>query len=226
MGVEYANGWQGQNMYFDLLHSVGGMPIFNSENHLIPDRFARPTPPNHVRNVLWQAAIHGEGASTTWVWERTFDARSDFAGSIMHRPACVDAHNRTGLDLLRLGREVNALQTAVGRVAIIYSRASLHYNPECERVLLRAYEALNFAEKIEFIDRQLASGTPTYAAIVAAGTTHLPACLGGLRDYQAGGAGSHRRSRRPGPDDYGRPWPSPSSPTSPLMRRFHGAGML
>ncbi len=217
MGVEYANGWQGQNMYFDLLHSVGGMPIFNSENHLIPDRFARPTPPNHVRNVLWQAAIHGEGASTTWVWERTFDARSDFAGSIMHRPACVDAHNRTGLDLLRLGREVNALQTAVGRVAIIYSRASLHYNPECERVLLRAYEALNFAgEKIEFItDRQLASGkAPTYAAIVAAGTTHLPAsALEGLRDYQAGGG----RIITVGPDalgrdDYGRSVAEPIEP--------------
>jgi hypothetical protein len=112
---------------------------------------------------------------------------------------------------------VSALQTAVGRVAIIYSRASLHYNPECERVLLRAYEALNFAgEKIEFItDRQLASGkAPTYAAIVAAGTTHLPAsALEGLRDYQAGGG----RIITVGPDalgrdDYGRSVAEPIEP--------------
>ncbi len=217
MGLEYANGWQSQNMYFDLLHSVGGMPIFNSENHLIPDRFSRPTPSNHVRNVLWQAAIHGEGASTTWVWERSFDDRSDFAGSIMHRPACVEAHNRTGLDLLRLGREVNAFQTAPARIAIVYSRASLHYNPECERILLRAYEALNFTgEKIEFVtDRQLASGkAPSYAAIVAAGMTHLPAAaLEGLRAYQAGGGhiitiGADALGR----DDYGRPVAEPIEP--------------
>lgn len=208
-GSDYANGWQGQNMYFDLLHSLGGLPIFNSENHLIVDRDFQPVPPDHVRNVLWQAAIHGEGASTTWVWERTFDDRSDFAGSIMHRPACVEAHNRTGLDLLRLGREVHAFQQAPARVALIYSRAALHYNPDCERTLLRAYEALNFTgEKIEFItDRQLSAGkAPQYALIVAAGMTHLPMeALEGLRQYQAGGG----RIVTIGPDalaldDYGR----------------------
>lgn len=186
---QYANGWQGENMFFDLLRSIAGQPIYNSENHVIPDRDLEWVDPNHIRNIIWQSAIHGEGASTMWVWERTFDPGSDFAGSIMHRPACAEAHGRTGLDLLRLGREVNAFQTAPARVALVYSIASLVYSADSERILGRTYEALNFTgEKLDFItERQLAAGKASqYELVVAAGVTHLPAdAYEGLRRYLA-----------------------------------------
>lgn len=219
-GGRYANDWLSQNMYFDLLRSMGGMPIFNSENHLIVDREARRVPPAHIRNVLWQAAIHGEGASTTWVWERTYADHSDFTGSIMHRPACVEAHSRTGLDLLRLGREINAFQTAPARVAIIYSKASLHYNPDCERTTLRAYEALNFTgEKIDFItERQLAEDQDIrYELILAPRVTHLPhEAHAGLRGYLRDGGRLVCIGGTPALGEYGEPISEPVVPTSEI----------
>lgn len=175
---EWANGWQAQNMHFDLQRSCCGQPIFNSENHVIADRDLAPIPGVHIQNVLWQGAIHGQGASTMWVWERTFDPRSDFAGSIMHRPECADAHGRVALDLMRLAPEVTAFQKAPARIAVVYSIASLVYGgQESERQLQRVYRALNFlGEKLDFItEKQLAAGRAgSYEVIVAAGVTHLP----------------------------------------------------
>jgi hypothetical protein len=175
---DWASSWQPENMHFDLQRSCCGKPIFNSENHVIIDRDLQPVPGVHVRNVLWQAAVHGEGASTMWVWERTFDDRSDFAGSIMHRPDCADAHGRVALDLMRLAPEVTALQQAPARIAVIYSIASLVYGgTDSEAQLSRVYRALNFlGEKLDFItERQLAAGKAgRYKVIVAPGITHLP----------------------------------------------------
>jgi len=207
---EYASGWIGENAYFDLLRSVKAQPIFNSENHVIPDRDTGPVPPEPIRNIIWQSAIHGEGASTMWVWERASDPKSDFSGSIMHRPACVEAHGRTGLDLLRLGKEVNAFRTAPARVAIVYSIASLNNNGDYERLLYRVYEALCFTgEKIDFItEKQLARGKAAqYALIFAPGVTCLPAdAYAGLGAYVAGGGNLVTVGERClATDDYGRP---------------------
>ncbi|OIN98564.1 hypothetical protein AUJ67_08280 [Candidatus Desantisbacteria bacterium CG1_02_49_89] len=69
---EYCSGWQVENMAYDLQRSVADKPVFNSENHLIMDRDFGYIPSAHVRNVLWQGAIHGQGATTIWVWERTY----------------------------------------------------------------------------------------------------------------------------------------------------------
>jgi hypothetical protein len=176
-GDTWASGWQGENMFFDLLRSCRAQPIFNSENHVILDRDLADIPAVHLRNVIWQSAVHGEGASTMWVWERTFDDRSDFAGSIMHRPACAEAHGRTALDLMRLAPEVTGIEQAPARVALVYSIASLVYNPAYQGLLDRVYRALNFTgEKIDFItERRLAAGGASqYDAIFAPGVTHLP----------------------------------------------------
>ncbi|MGA2662059.1 MAG: beta-galactosidase, partial [Verrucomicrobiota bacterium] len=83
---EFARGWQLNAMGHDLQRSVLDAPVFNTENHLIEDRDTRYVPAAHVRAALWQAAVHGQSATAIWVWERTFDPKSDFAGSIMHRP--------------------------------------------------------------------------------------------------------------------------------------------
>src|SRR5205823_4354244 len=84
-GGGWAYDWIGQEMYYDLLNSFGGQPVFNSENHLIPDG----TPPGHLsmhhtRCALWQAALHHQGATTIWVWEEAVDPA--LAGSIYFRP--------------------------------------------------------------------------------------------------------------------------------------------
>jgi hypothetical protein len=171
-----ANGWLGENRYYDLLRSMRGQPSFNSENHVIPDRDWRPEPGAHMRNLVWQGAIHGQGASTVWVWERTYDNNSDFAGSIMHRPAFCDAHGRAALDLMRLAPEVVALQDHPARVALVYSICSQVWNERYAAAVGAAYQALTFlGEKVDFVTAgQLAQGAALrYQAVILPGVTHL-----------------------------------------------------
>jgi len=208
----WASGWQGENMFFDLLRSCRGQPIFNSENHVIIDRDQERVPAVHIRNIMWQAAVHGQGASTMWVWERTFDPHSSLAGSIMHRPACAEAHGRTALDLMRLAPQVTALQRAPARVALVYSIASLIYNSEYPRLLSQVYRALNFTgEKIDFItERQLAAGKARqYRMIFAPGVTHLPAdALRGLVRFAERGTVVTKGEGCLAHDDLDRPAPT------------------
>lgn len=149
---EWANSWQLENMAYDLQRSVADKPIFNSENHLIKDRDFGFIPKTHIRNVLWQGAIHGQSATTIWVWERTFDKKSDFAGSIMHRPLCAAEVGYTNLDLLRLSQEVTAIQNVRPQIGLLYSTASIVYSESHLLTLAKTYEALNFSGvKVGFI---------------------------------------------------------------------------
>ena len=142
-GDHYAAGWLGQAVYYDLQYSVRHVPIFNTENHIIRDREQRLIPPEHTDCALWQGAIHGQGATTIWVWERTYDRRSDFEGSILHRPENVIAVGHCGLDLMRLAPEVNALQKAARPVAILYGLTSQIWSDRAHEAMLKAYEALD-----------------------------------------------------------------------------------
>lgn len=157
-GGEFAQGWQLNAMGHDLQRSVLDAPVFNSENHLIPDRDTRPVPPEHIYTALWQAAAHGQSANTIWVWERAFDPNSDFAGSIMHRPACAEAVGRVNLDLNRAAMEMTAIQQAPPQVQILESVSARVWDlgryGDC---LGKLYTALSFTGlKIGFVtERQL-----------------------------------------------------------------------
>lgn len=187
----YANHWLQQNIDYDFQSSVGGKPIFNSENHLIADRGFRDIPPAHIRNVLWQQAIHGQGATTLWVWERTSDPHHDFAGSILHRPACIDAVGRTNLDLFQYRDAVTAIKDKPPEVYILHSYASLLYDEHFAPMLNKLYEALSFTgTRIGFItERQLAAEALSPGKLLfAPQTSHLTeAAYGGLRTFQEKG---------------------------------------
>ena len=185
---EWAQGWQLNARSLDLQRSVQDLPVFNSENHLLLDRETREVPPQHLRAALWQAAVHGQSATTIWVWERTFDPKSDFAGSVMHRPACAEAVGHTGLDLLRLADEVTALQRLQPHVVLLYSTTALAYDggeySDCSGQL---YQALAFSGlKIGFMtERQLIAGRlPNAAVLFVPGIRHLPkAAFAALQRY-------------------------------------------
>jgi hypothetical protein len=155
---EWASDWQLEMMGYDFQRSVVDRPVFNSENHLIPDRYTDVVRPEYIQNVLWQGAVHGQSATTLWVWERTFDPRSDFAGSIMHRPDCAAAVGTTCHDLNRLALEVTALQRLEPKVVLLWSLASTVYGGPHEGVLWQAYAALDFTGvPLGFVtERQLA----------------------------------------------------------------------
>lgn len=181
----WANDWQSENMGYDFQRSMADKPVFNSENHLIPDRNLEPVPPEHIANVFWQGAVHGQNATTTWVWERTYSFTSDITGSIMHRPACVEAMGRTGLDLMRLAEEVDALQRMPVEAALLWSPTSILAGEEYPSRTKQAYEAMNFLGiRLGFVtDRQLQESLESgelpqrlagVKLIVVAGANHVP----------------------------------------------------
>ncbi len=145
LNSSYAGKCFNQAMFYDLQASMRTAPVVNTEDHLIVDRDLLPIPPEHTYSVLWQAAIHRLGASTVWVWERTYDLKSDFEGSILHRPGNVEAAGRAHLDLMRLSREVVAIQESPRPVGLLFSLTSIIHAPEYLGTIQKVYEALSMS---------------------------------------------------------------------------------
>lgn len=162
-GDYWGISWAEQNMFYDLQRSVARKPVFNSENHLQPDGSTYYVPPEHYRTALWQGAVHGQGATTIWVWERTLDrgalayaSTTPFYGNVMDRPGCAQAVGVTCLDLNRFAEEVTALQNVEAPVAILYSMASFARNDHYLGTLGRVYGALNFCGvKVDFVTERM-----------------------------------------------------------------------
>jgi len=186
---EFAQGWIGNLMPYDLQRSMKNMPIFNSENHLISDRETRYIPAEHIRCALWQQAIYGQGASAIWIWERTYDPKSDFAGSIMHRPLCAEAVGIVNYDLNRLAEYVSAIQNANSQVAIIMSDSAKVWDAgRYSDCLNKLYTALTFCGmRISFVsERQLARGElPSTPLLFVPYIQHISdKAFEGLRNYK------------------------------------------
>ncbi|WP_181592693.1 S-layer homology domain-containing protein [Paenibacillus sp. YN15] len=166
--------------FYDLQRSFKQAPIFNSEHHFIKDGDDQyvPEQAKRVRAVLWQGAVHGKSASTSWLWERTYDATSDFEGSLLHRPDVVVDIGKTNHDLNRLAGEVTALQNATPRTAILYSLASGVYDTNYDETLRRAYQALAYSgQRIGFVtEKQAAAGKlADYELLVVPAAAHVSA---------------------------------------------------
>lgn len=174
---EWADGWTLNNMAYDLQHSVLDAPIFNSENHVMPDRGEYPVPPQHLITDLWQSAIHGEGATTLWCWEETFDPKADFWGLEMERPACVQAIGDTGLDLMRLAPQVAKFQNMKPQVQILFTTAARVWDGnDFSDCLNKVYTALDFTGmKIGYVtERDLVEGkTPIAPLLIVPDIRHI-----------------------------------------------------
>lgn len=186
---EFAQSWLENDMYYDLQRSVKDAPVVNSENHIIPDRQTKYTPAEHIRTALWQQAIHGQSATTIWVWQRAFDKSSDFYGSIMHRPACARAVGITNYDLNRAAYEVTAIQQAPAQILILHDTSALVYDKESyESCLFRLYMAMNLSGvKVGFVtERQLEDGfIPETSVLCIPNAKHLTnAAFDTLRKYK------------------------------------------
>jgi len=150
-------------------------PIFNSEDHVIGDGDGRFVPASHIRTAFWTQALHGQGASTTWVWDRSRDP--SMSECILTRPNCVVAIGRIGLDLNRLGREVVALQRAKAEAAILYSHASLPLRGVYDREAGTAFEGAYFTDAVwNFVtERQAVAGKlKDYKVVVVPRAPHAP----------------------------------------------------
>jgi len=196
---EWATAWQDEIMGYELQRCAREAPVFNSEDHIIPDRNVNWQSPTYIYNVYWQGAIHGRGASSAWVWERTYDLKSSFCGSILHRPGCVEAAGHCTLDLNRLAEQVTALERVRPQVAVVYALAGYVWDKGYDDVMEAAWRASVFGgHKTGFVyERQLealAEGQPLpeyisgLKVIVVAGLRHLSGkALRGLERFAASG---------------------------------------
>ncbi|MBI4975987.1 MAG: carbohydrate binding domain-containing protein [Spirochaetes bacterium] len=180
-------------MFYDLMSSMKAAPIFNSEDHYILDRdsFYGPEQATHVNTDIFMGAFHGRSATTGWLWERTYDEKSDAEGSILHRPDVVAAVGKTGLDLNRLAPEVTAFQDAAANVAILYSVTSLVYSPFYASGVKAAYESILFnGQKAAFVsEKQIVEGKlPSFKLLVVPAAKNVPAAvLAGIKRYASAG---------------------------------------
>ncbi len=225
---EFAQDWLPDAMGYTLQRSVLDAPVFNSENHVIIDRETHYIPADQVRCSLWQGAIYGQGATAIWVWERTFDPKSDLFGSIMHRPGCAEAVGRANCDLNRAALEVTALQQAPPQVLVVQSvTASVWDGDVYDDCLRKLFTAFSFTGlKPGFVtERQLEEGlVPAAPVLCLPAISHFSdAALMTLRRFKGRlvFVGNEDCLSR---DEYGRARPHPSplpegkGTRSPLLR--------
>lgn len=146
--------------FYDLQTSLRRAPVFDLEDHVINDRSTSYSDEwqTHLESDIWMGMIHGRGAATYWVWERTYDKQSDFAGSILHRPDVIDTAGRTMLDAGRLYEELTALESTERTVGILYSNTARIYSMYHNNALTKAYEAASYlGERIEFVTEKQAT---------------------------------------------------------------------
>ncbi len=156
---EFAQEWTQTALDYTLQHCTApNSPIFNSEDHIIVDGDWHYIPDGQIRTAIWTQALHGQGASTTWVWDR--GQGGDLSENILTRPNCVRALGHVSLDLERLAPEMRALQQAPSEAAIFYSYSSLLSNQDYVTEAKSAFEGGYFADTVfDFItERQTVAG--------------------------------------------------------------------
>ncbi len=205
---EYACEWQTITMNYTLQHSAApDSPIFNSENHIIGDGDTRYIPESYIRTVYWQEAVHGQGATTTWVWDR--GQGGDLAENILTRANCVRALGRVALDLQRLAPEVYALSRAPGQLAILYAYSSLWPSKAYYQEVRAAFEGAYFTDAVaDFVtERQIDSGKLSrYKLVVVPLASHAPdEVVRALNDYIRNGGTVMTVGQCFTHDQYGRP---------------------
>jgi hypothetical protein len=213
--------WIRQEFFYDLLYSFRHQPVFNSENHIIPDG----SPPVHIpwaisRAQFWQGGLHHQAATTTWVWEEAADA--SLSGSIYFRPANVYGAGRAMLELNRFAAEAAALSQVAPRGAMLYSPPSIFWEAAYKGAMFSCYRQLNFlGQPVDFVsEKELAAGRmPVNKIIVAAAATHIADLTAeSLRKFVAAGGhlitvGDHNFAY----DEYHRSRPSADLPAAALL---------
>ena len=229
-GALWANGWRHCQAGYDFQRSMADLSVVNSENHIIVDRDLDVIPPAHIYEALWQNAIHGQSATTIWLWERCNDYTSDAAGSILHRPDCVEAVGRCGLDLNRLAHEVAAIQNLAPTVTLLWSPSSVVLGKNHEHALADAYEAANFLgqplgfateEKLASLARTGVRPRPldTTRVLILPQVTHLPDdARTGLDKLRAAGVRIVVTGEPPTRNDYNQPREATGFETLPEAR--------
>ena len=166
-----------KHMYYDWLHSIIQKPVFDSENHFIPDsdvNFVHEQA-QHVESDVWNGIIHNTPLNAMWNWSRNRN-NSFLWGGILWRPDALEAIGRISLDANRLGLEIDALVSKEPDVAILYSTDSRIYNMEHMASVFETYRAANMnGQKVEFISEKQIERIHDYELLILPSTNTVDA---------------------------------------------------
>lgn len=203
----YAQHWLLQAMHYDFQRSVApDQPIFNTENHLIPDDNAVFTPGGHIYTALWQGALYGMGASAIWLWERS--EGKDSYDNLLTRPNCVEAAGRASLDLMRLAPWVVRFTKIKPEIGLFYAWRSNILTDETRDASAMAYEGLaNLGARILIVtEKTIGEGALNDLPIVVAAKTERihPETAKAFADYVSKGGTVFTIEPSFTSDEYGR----------------------
>lgn len=183
---------QGKMKWYDYLSSLGNKPVFNSEDHIITDKYSvyNTQLAKFVSADIFQGAIHGRTSTVIWVWERSLDTNNMFNGSVLQRPDCVASIGKAGLDLNRLAYEITALESTDTKVGMLYSNCARVYNKYYISLMHSTYEACLYAgQKVEFVTEKSSRDMSKYNLVIIPYVTNIDkATLYNIKRYiQQGG---------------------------------------
>ncbi|MGN0853058.1 MAG: beta-galactosidase [Kiritimatiellia bacterium] len=144
-GWGWSHDWTLMEAGYDYQRSTADLPVFNSENHIQPDRSKDYLPGAHTYAVLWQNAIHGQSATTLWCWERAYDSgQSVFNGLILERPESLEAWAHGALDLSRLADALAPIQNLPPEILVFWSPSAILEGRSGHEAFHRCYRAATF----------------------------------------------------------------------------------
>lgn len=177
--IESASGRpiSGKMKWYDFISSIYEAPIFNSEDHIIPDGSTNYNEAiaAHVSADIFQGGIHGRSASALWSWLRTDDETSIYEGNVLQRPDVMAKIGKATLDLNRLAYEVAAFSNKQAEVVIYYSNLERAYNPKHLTILDRAHDACLYAgQKVEFVTDSSINEITNCDVLIIPNVNHVP----------------------------------------------------
>lgn len=210
--------WFGrQNFYYSMMflydyqHSVTNKPVYDTEEHMIGDREGNFNAQmrRHVRNNLWQGAIHGRNLSSVWTWDKDYSTAGDnslYAG-IGFRPDAAAELGRTSLDLSRLAYDVDELNRNEERTAIFYSKPTRLYSDTYTYNLRETYKALlNMGEKVGVVSDKSVGKLSGYDVLIIPGAENaMPETLTAINSFISGGGKVIYTGDVLAKDEYNRP---------------------
>ncbi|MBI2302186.1 MAG: beta-galactosidase, partial [Armatimonadetes bacterium] len=155
-GSEFAMGFEGQVMAYDLLKSFApDKPIIDSEwTTGGPGEY----PAEYFHTALWQSFLHGVCGANIWVWDRN-EGAMELRDRFLRRAPALYGASRAALDLRRLAPQVALFPQQPAQVAILLSEPSVLHSDYLTQ-LRRLYTGLCFLDTpLRFVtERQAARG--------------------------------------------------------------------
>lgn len=173
--------------WYDMLSSLTGKPIYNSEDHVIEDEsgYFTEEQARYVRYNLWQGAVHGKVMSSLWLYKRA----SDY-DALLERPDCVFEASKTSLQLVENTDIVSEFVNKDFEIALLYSKASRLYSPtKYPTSFYNAYKtAVATGHKVGFVTEQDIKKLDKYTVLIVPGVAYTTAeALDGIKNYIAKG---------------------------------------